>query len=140
MKLLPKDARNSATHFRCIASKAHDRQLGVTLMKKRFLLIAFLFSFLLLSISGTAFAHHSWSGYDMTNLTAVKGTVTQFEWGNPHIWINFEVRNDKGTTENWSAGGPSPNRLANTGWDKNTLKLGIRLLSLAIATKTVVTA
>jgi hypothetical protein len=93
-------------------------------MKKRVLLAGFLFSCLLLAATGPAFAHHSWSGYDSSNLTTVKGTVTQFEWGNPHIWINFEAHDDKGTTETWTAGGPSPNRLANTGWDKSTLKPG----------------
>jgi len=97
------------------------------MMKMRAFPIGILFCFLLLAFSGPAFAHHSWSGYDMSNLTTVKGTVTQFEWGNPHIWINFEVQDDKGTTENWSAGGPSPNRLANSGWDKNTLKPGDRI-------------
>ena len=93
-------------------------------MKKRALLVGFLFSCLLLTAAGPAFAHHSWSGYDSSNLTTVKGIVTQFEWGNPHIWINFEVHNDNGAIENWTAGGPSPNRLSNTGWDKSTLKPG----------------
>ena len=93
-------------------------------MKKNVLLAGFLFSCLVLTAAGPAFAHHSWSGYDSSNLSTVKGTVMQFEWGNPHIWINFEVHDDKGTIENWTAGGPSPNRLSNTGWDKNTLKPG----------------
>ncbi len=93
-------------------------------MKMRVLLLGFLFSCLLSTAAAPAFAHHSWNGYDTSNLTTVKGIVTQFEWGNPHIWINFEVQDDKGTIENWTAGGPSPNRLVNTGWDKNSLKSG----------------
>jgi hypothetical protein len=60
----------------------------------------------------------------MSHTTAVKGTVTQFQWGNPHMWINFEVQDDKGAAQNWSAGGPSPNRLANSGWNSDTLKPG----------------
>jgi hypothetical protein len=78
----------------------------------------------LLALSGPASAHHAWHGYDMANLTTVKGTVTQFDWGNPHVWINLEVRGDKANIEKWSAGGPSPSRMANTGWDKDTLKPG----------------
>jgi hypothetical protein len=92
-------------------------------MRTRLLLISSLVVSLL-AASGPVFAHHSWSGYDMATLTTVKGTVTQFDWGNPHIWISFEAKDDKGNIEKWSAGGPSPNRLANTGWDKNTLKPG----------------
>jgi len=78
----------------------------------------------LLAISGPVFAHHSWSGYDMRDTTTVKGTVTEFDYGNPHIWISFEAKDDNGNIQKWSAGGPSPNRLANSGWDKNTVKPG----------------
>ncbi|HEV7967846.1 MAG TPA: DUF6152 family protein [Candidatus Acidoferrales bacterium] len=78
----------------------------------------------LLALSGPAFAHHAWHGYDMDNLTTVKGTVTQFDWGNPHVWISLEMTDDKGSLEKWSAGGPSPSRMANTGWEKDTLKPG----------------
>ena len=78
----------------------------------------------LLAFAGPAFAHHAWHGYDMENITSVAGTVTQFDWSNPHVWISFEITDDKGAIEKWSAGGPSPSRMANTGWDKDTLKPG----------------
>lgn len=98
-------------------------------MKTRLLSIASLAA-CLLAVSGTAFAHHAWHGYDMVNMTTVKGTVTQFDWGNPHVWINFEVKNDKGGIEKWSGGGPSPSRMAGTGWDKNTLKRGDQITAI----------
>jgi hypothetical protein len=84
----------------------------------------------LLAISGPAFAHHVWTGYDMVNLTTVKGTVTKFDWGNPHVWMNLEVKDDKGNIEKWAAGGPSPSRMANTGWDKDTLKPGDQITAI----------
>jgi hypothetical protein len=92
-------------------------------MKTKSLLVAS-FVVCLLTAAGSAFAHHAWHGYDMDNLTTVKGTVTQFDWSNPHVWISFEMTDDKGNIEKWSAGGPSPSRMAGTGWDKNTLKPG----------------
>jgi hypothetical protein len=92
-------------------------------MKTRLLAIGSFLACLFL-FSGPVFAHHSWSGYDMANLTTLKGTVTEFDWGNPHMWINFEVTDDKGNVQKWSAGGPSPNRLSNSGWDRNTVKPG----------------
>jgi hypothetical protein len=60
----------------------------------------------------------------MANLTTLRGTVTQFDWANPHVWIYLDVKDDKGNAEKWNAGGPSPSRMANTGWDKETLKPG----------------
>ncbi len=77
-----------------------------------------------LAISVPAFAHHAWHGYDMANLTTLRGAVTQFDWANPHVWIYLDVKDDKGNAEKWNAGGPSPSRMANTGWDKDTLKPG----------------
>jgi hypothetical protein len=84
----------------------------------------------LLTVSAPAFAHHAWHGYDMANVTTVKGTVTQFDWGNPHVWISFEMTDDKGNVEKWAAGGPSPSRMANTGWDKETLKPGDQITAV----------
>jgi len=84
----------------------------------------------LLATAAPAFAHHAWHGYDMSNLTTVKGTVTQFDWANPHVWISLEVIGDKSDVEKWSAGGPSPSRMANTGWDKDTLKPGDQITAI----------
>jgi hypothetical protein len=66
----------------------------------------------------------------MANVTSVKGIVTQFDWGNPHVWINFEAKDDKGNVEKWAAGGPSPSRMAGTGWDKETLKPGDQITAV----------
>jgi len=98
-------------------------------MKLRFCTLVVL-SVGLLVISRPAFAHHAWHGYDMSTLTTVKGTVTQFDWANPHVWINLEVTDDKNNVEKWSAGGPSPSRMANTGWDKDTLKPGDQITAI----------
>ena len=84
----------------------------------------------LLIISNPVFAHHAWHGYDMSNLTTIKGTVTQFDWANPHVWLYLDVTDDKNNVEKWSAGGPSPSRMANTGWDKDTLKPGDQITAI----------
>ncbi len=98
-------------------------------MRPRRLWIAFLTAFIL-AVSGPAFAHHAWHGYDMENLTTVKGTVTQFDWANPHVWISLETTDEKGVVEKWNAGGPSPRRMAGTGWDKDTLKPGNQITAV----------
>jgi hypothetical protein len=68
-------------------------------------------------------AHHSWP-VDFSREVTVKGTVTDYTWGNPHVMIGLEVRNDNGTTEKWSVGGPSTSRMEGNGWHKDSLKLG----------------
>jgi Family of unknown function (DUF6152) len=77
-----------------------------------------------LVISGPAFAHHSMSMYDRGHDTTFKATITQFDWVNPHSQITFTVTDDRGNIEKWVAEGPGPNRLANHGWSKDTLKSG----------------
>jgi hypothetical protein len=118
-----------ATHLFKTASKVHDMRCGGAVMKTRLLWIGS-FAVFLMTVSPPAFAHHAWHGYDMANLTTVKGTVTQFDWGNPHVWINLEVTGDKGNIEKWAAGGPSPSRMAGTGWDKETLKPGDQITAV----------
>jgi uncharacterized protein DUF6152 len=68
-------------------------------------------------------AHHSWP-VDFSREITVKGTVTDYSWGNPHVMIGLEVRNENGTIEKWSVGGPSTSRMEGNGWHKDSLKLG----------------
>ena len=50
-------------------------------------------------------AHHAWP-VSYAQLVTVKGTVTEFSWGNPHPMITLQVRTDDGKMETWSIGGP----------------------------------
>jgi len=77
-----------------------------------------------LVISGPASAHHSMSMYDRGHDTTFKAVITQFDWVNPHSQITFTVTDEHGDIEKWVAEGPGPNRLANHGWTKDTLKPG----------------
>jgi len=97
-------------------------------MRNKALVLGILAAALLLG-SGTALAHHAWNGYDMSNLTTVKGTITNFDWANPHVWMSFDV-NDNGKVEHWDAGGPSPSRMQGTGWSKDTLKPGDQITAV----------
>jgi len=89
---------------------------------KPFVLIAVIVS--LLSISGSAFAHHGTANYDMTKVVTVKGTVTDFQFINPHTLILFDVKNDQGVIEHWQAEATSPNHLVRAGWSKDIIKAG----------------
>jgi len=77
----------------------------------------------LMSVSPLS-AHHGTSVFDMDTLTTVKGTVTKFEFMNPHALIFVDVADSKGGVEHWIAEESSNNHLSRSGWDKNTLKPG----------------
>ena len=79
---------------------------------------------ILLAVSLPVLAHHGTSAFDMVNLTTVKGTVTKFEFMNPHALIYVDVAGNKGDVEHWVAEESSNNHLSRSGWDKNTLKPG----------------
>jgi hypothetical protein len=68
-------------------------------------------------------AHHSWP-VSMDRLVTVKGTVTEFDWANPHPMISLDVQTTDGRTEKWKVGGPAIVRMTNNGWTKTTVKAG----------------
>ena len=82
----------------------------------------------LLLVSGPLSAHHGKGAFDMENLTIVKGTVTKFEFINPHALIFIEVMGDKGNVEHWIAESSSNNHLSRGGYDKNSLKPGDQVI------------
>jgi hypothetical protein len=69
-------------------------------------------------------AHHSFASYDRAKNLTLTGTVKEFQWTNPHAWIQVLVPDDKGGTIEWSVECGSPNMMARTGWKKSTLAQG----------------
>ncbi len=81
----------------------------------------------LLTTTGAALAHHSFAVFDRTKKVTLTGTVKDFQWTNPHAWIQVDVPGDKGQTTEWGVECGSPNMMARTGWKKTTLKPGDRI-------------
>jgi hypothetical protein len=88
------------------------------------LLISLAWVVVFLAVSGPLFAHHGTANYDTTKLTTVTGTVTDFQFVNPHTLIFFDVKNDKSEVEHWQAEATSPNHLIRNGWTRDMLKPG----------------
>ena len=80
-----------------------------------------------LMIALPLFAHHGNAAYETTKTVMVRGTITDFEFINPHVMVFFEAKNDKGEIEKWQGELTSPNHLMRTGWTKGTLKPGDRV-------------
>jgi hypothetical protein len=72
----------------------------------------------------TAHAHHSFSMFDNEKDQMLDGIVKEFQWTNPHIWIQVNVQSADGNVVEYSVEGGSPNALRRQGWTKDTLKPG----------------
>ena len=71
-----------------------------------------------------ALAHHSFAMFDQSTTVTLEGTVKEFRWTNPHVFIEMLVEDDTGTEEQWSIEMTSPEHLARAGWRPATLKPG----------------
>ena len=69
-------------------------------------------------------AHHSFAMFDRGKQVTLKGVVRQFEWTNPHVFVELLVQDSKGAEENWSIEGASPNMLFRQGWTVSTFRPG----------------
>ena len=50
--------------------------------------------------------------------------MREFQWTNPHSWLQLVVKSDDGKTEEWALEALSPNVLGRMGWKRNSLKAG----------------
>lgn len=73
--------------------------------------------------SGPAFAHHSFAMFDRQKEVTLKGTVKEFQWTNPHSFIEIEVP-ETGAVNTYSIEMNSPNNLTRQGWKSTALKPG----------------
>jgi uncharacterized protein DUF6152 len=83
----------------------------------------------LVTFSGVTFAHHgSQVSYNLGKMVTMEGTVTEYQWRNPHVYILYDVKDDKGNVVTWGAETHSPIVCANEdGWTKSTLKPGDKI-------------
>ena len=85
---------------------------------------AALLTLVLASAAAPALAHHSFAMFDAQKTVTLEGTVKEFQWTNPHTWIQVIVRDPAGKEVEWSVEGGSPNGLSRDGWSRQSLKPG----------------
>lgn len=86
--------------------------------------------FALLS-AGVAFAHHSYTRFDMNKSVTLDGVVKEFQWQNPHVWIHVTAKDSvSGGEGEWWLESDSPNMLSRRGWSRRTLKAGDRIVAV----------
>jgi uncharacterized protein DUF6152 len=76
-------------------------------------------------VSAPALAHHSFAMFDREKEVTLTGTVREFQWTNPHAFIEVDVPAENGgASERWSVEMNSPNNLTRQGWKSSLLKAG----------------
>jgi len=76
-----------------------------------------------LLIAAPAMAHHSFAMFDRTKYMTMSGTVKEFEWTNPHVWIHVNVP-ENGKQVEWSFEMQAIGTNAALGWRADSVKPG----------------
>ena len=96
---------------------------------KRWLLLAVagpaLASLAVLSAASSVFAHHAGVEWDREQILEIHGTIKEFQFMNPHTWIQVDVESAGGVVEEWSVEWGSPNSLARRGIRPSTFPAGV---------------
>ncbi|MGH8229481.1 MAG: DUF6152 family protein, partial [Steroidobacteraceae bacterium] len=82
------------------------------------------FAAVALAWAALALAHHSFAQFNQKELLPLKGTVHDFQWTNPHAYIDLDVPGAGGTLDLWKIELNSPNNLERQGWHIHTLRSG----------------
>src|SRR3984957_19793100 len=78
----------------------------------------------LVAVSVPTFAHHGNAAYETDKSVIVKGTVAEYIWSNPHVFVKVDVKDDKGNVARWIVEAQNPVSMMAIGWSKNTFKVG----------------
>jgi len=75
-------------------------------------------------VVSTVSAHHAVAGYDKSKSLTLKGTVTEWRWRNPHIFLMWKVMDEKGNPVEWTGEMASPMTMTALGLTRLTFKAG----------------
>ena len=71
-----------------------------------------------------ALAHHSFAMFDNRKVSEISGTVSDFEWINPHAWLHVRSTDANGRPITWSFEMGSVSQLVRDKWERDTVKIG----------------
>lgn len=78
-----------------------------------------------LALAAPAQAHHSFNMFALDKTVTLTGTVTEFRWSMPHVWLYVMAPGkDGGQPEAWGFECHAPNLVARKGWKHDSFKPG----------------
>jgi len=72
----------------------------------------------------TVFAHHGISNWDLNKDVTLQGTISEFDFINPHSWLHVNVKGADGKVQEWQCEMRSANALRRSGWTVEMFKVG----------------
>ena len=70
------------------------------------------------------FAHHGLARFDTTHMVTMQGTITKFDWINPHAYVYADITDQHGKMANWMLECGSLGMLSRFGWSPDVVKRG----------------
>ena len=89
-----------------------------------------------LALAAPALAHHSFAMYDNDHQLKLIGTVTHFQWTNPHVYIELENNDATAKVQHWTIECANPGILDRVGWKFNMIKPGDKLTVIVAPLRT----
>ena len=74
------------------------------------------------------FAHHGNASYDTSRTVTVKGTVTEYLWANPHVFLKVDAKDENGNIVHWVIEAQNVVNQVNAGWSKSMFKPGDQVM------------
>lgn len=102
---------------------------------RKTLLLRVLLALALASPAAGVLAHHSFAMFDREHPTTLVGTVKDFQWTNPHVWIQVVTVDPAGVSQEWGVECTSVNFMRRQGWDRTSLKAGDKVQMLIFPLK-----
>ena len=69
-------------------------------------------------------AHHGAASYDTSKTITVTGTVTEYVWANPHVFVKVDAKDGSGNVVHWLIEAQNPVTQTNVGWTNSLFKPG----------------
>lgn len=75
----------------------------------------------------TVFAHHSRANFHNAKFVKLNGTLVDFSWRNPHVFLELDVVGDDEETKRWLIEAHSVTGMKRLGWSQDTLEVGMQI-------------
>jgi hypothetical protein len=98
---------------------------------KKVLVAAFVSAAALAGVTGPALAHHSGAMFDSAKTITLEGTVKEFQYTNPHSWLQVMVAGPDGKTVEWGFEAEGPSTLLRAGIKAKTFMPGDKVTIVA---------
>jgi hypothetical protein len=87
-------------------------------------LVQFVLGVATLAAASVSGAHHSFAMFKMGEDVTLAGTVKEFQWTNPHCWVQVLVPRKDGGVDEWGIETLSPYLLKKSGWTRHSIQPG----------------